>query len=427
MMGTEQEVGLQVMKNGVLDEPYHLAEQLYDYLPEGIEHSNSFLSNGMRLYVGGSNQTQKPTNIEIATPECVNPHQQLLYIRASQLLIEEILKKYVESNEDVEYAAIHHRVVDVQGNRKGCHDNVSLPSVHLGFLGDLMANFVAARSLVAGSGYFAGNGLRFSQKVGGLAKYCEYGYLGSVYRVDNTTGPRLEVRCGDVNISDWATLHRVGMTALFATMLNVPECVEELSKISGQRSENGHLTFIKRANVLSKDIRETVQPSNCAMQSLGYLQRFAEICVDILPNYVNDVPSSYFWIGRELLRFSEDLELVLNDKKDVAVLADRADWAMKAVLMKDNVKDATRYQDYKHKGRVTDLGYDYVMINKDNGTTRVGPVGKGIRLRQKGLFREAVQSKDIVPRMRGAPKETRASARAQLIKDGLKVTDWDDV
>lgn len=35
-MGTEQEVGLQVMYQGELDEPYHLAENLYDYLPDGL-------------------------------------------------------------------------------------------------------------------------------------------------------------------------------------------------------------------------------------------------------------------------------------------------------------------------------------------------------------------------------------------------------
>ena len=80
------------------------------------------------------------------------------------------------------------------------------------------------------------------------------------------------------------------------------------------------------------------------------------------------------------------------------------------------------------QSRALDLRYDYIGISATAG--KLDPVKNGIayKLRDKGFFRKTVPANKALVAYRNAPKNTRASVRAELLKNhNIQYCDWNVV
>jgi hypothetical protein len=435
VMGTEQEVGMAVRyTDGSINEPYDLALEMYGLLPPRIAALDGMMTNGGKLYIGGTSD-HSPTNIEIATPECVDPLQLVVHIRGAQELIRLLAGEYVAKREGADEAVfINHRVVDLRGSRKGVHDNYSYPVGHNSpEFKNALCDLLGARSIASGAGYVEQSGYYFSQKTGGLSAVDAQGYGGTVYRFDREHGDRLEVRCNDVNISDWATWQRVGIVALFLACYAVPETRELLQRGIKIRTDEELIRNIwSMDNALSLD-REVRINQNCRKSS-ALLRDLGNLVLDELPQHVGEIPRGYQHLAQELLRYCDDFDRVLSGDCGVRLLADRADWAAKLVMIQRRLSEVDPNGVSTEEQRVEravseDLKYGYVLVRKNSDNKVVFENGRGIRLRARKHFAEPVITEEEVSiACYTAPRETRAWTRAKAIKEGdLAEADWHEV
>ena len=432
VIGTEEETGLLVGLDGVYDEPVELCINREMYIaPELRAHGQSeFLTNGFRLYIGGSEPNDSSayeTNLERATPETISPWQLAQYSRGSELLIEGILERYTEikaenygQEVDVRY---HRRVIDSQGHRKACHDNYSLETefADKDEIPQSLIYMLAARSLLTGAGLVTKDGYQYAQKIGGLKQVRGYGYFGTMFRTNIEHGDRLEIRCGDQNVSDWATVMRTGSVALMLALHQTPLGEEIEKNLKIKNVDNSMLYHANEINeALLPDIHELVL-SKPQIQAIDFMEQVATLTMDKLQLYA-ELPIEYYKIAREIHEFCEDYRKVGRGELSYSALADRADWAAKLAIIQRNIdKDAKfgiarELGDYESKA--DDMHYDMTRYTRSPGDEKTTiERGPGHRMRDRGLFRYTVESRDAEHALYNAPAETRAHARAFLLKN----------
>src|SRR4030095_8298752 len=109
----------QVLERGALVEQMErLAAQLYPSVP-GLRSSGLFTSNASRLY---RDQAGNYTHLEIAGPECANPWDVVRYLKAGEVMLEELAAALVRSHPLVGRAVFYKSNVDYSaGTTWGCH------------------------------------------------------------------------------------------------------------------------------------------------------------------------------------------------------------------------------------------------------------------------------------------------------------------
>lgn len=441
--GNEQERGVLDDVHGGFEEPYLLAENLEGYMPTGVHLFNGFTKNGGLIYVGGAEDSDGifcSTNLETATPECSTPSELVRYMRAADILLRHVAEDYAKINSAYGCeinVRLQQRVVDSWGNRKGCHDNFGIlpDSMELitGVDKQLPDQFVwhlATRSFVTGAGLVRPNKLNFAQKIGGLTDVTGYGYKGTMYRTTTDNGtPRVEVRCSDSNISDWASWMRIGSSAVVLALMQTP--VLDSFETPDLYLEEKTIALAGEMNSLrlDEDGQLVQRKGDPLISAIDYQERIADAGMDVLPNYVDDFPDEYFMIARELKQYCEDMRKVLGGEADLRLLADRADWAAKmcdvqARIERDQCRGERRWmRDIKSQAR--DLMYDYYGISAVDGVLQRPAVGTGYKLRDKDVFRKTVPEMDVVAAYHKPPRHTRAHARTKLLQSyHIASVDW---
>lgn len=433
--GNEEETGMIDNVGFEYDEPYKLAGNLLKYVPTELLGYRDFLTNGFRLYAGGAADIGMETNIERATPECSTPQELVAYIRAGELLIQKVVENFVAiesaTDDSTVKSRIHRRVVDSIGNRKGCHDNFGIyiddPDSFLLDNKLSLTNHLATRSFVTGAGHVQRKKLRYAQKINGLSKIVGAGYTGTMMYIDRKgydTTSRLEIRCNDINISDWATLIRIGSTALVLAISKTP--------LTSQLVDNYYqhpIELAKRHNLLHIYNDLTLDNSKIDFAAVDYQQKLAELALDKLQLYVDDLPMEYFEIAKELYHYCEDYKKVARRDETIELLADRADWAAKYMLLLKNIKDDNKYGVRRRltdiKSQAVDLRYDYIGISARSGELQPSVYGIAYKLRDRGRFKKTVSQKQVLDAYQRAPVDTRAALRADLLKTReVTYCDW---
>lgn len=429
--GTEEEKGILTDAGFAMDEPYDLIKRLYEFLPDTIQGRGAFLKNGFKIYAGGASQASQQTNLEIATPECATPSELLRYSRASDLIMRSILNNYVAQTSDdlgrPVTARSHHRVVDSHENRKACHDNFAT-SANKKTVNKLL-DHLSSRSIVTGAGVVSRGHFEFAQKIGGLSEVKGYGYHGSMYRKSDSEGtPRLEVRCSDVNISDWATWQRVGGVALTIAISR-----SELSKkLKAMHVHPDTITRASLINILPLSPEGEIKATHDIMQALDFQQQLADLAMQLTEQTFDETSDEYFRIAAELYRYCDDLRDVLNGTQDLEILADRADWATKLSLIR---RRRQKDRDFGITGHVhdinamaTDLRYDLYSVTGTDGKVTSSSEGTGYKLRHKGSLTNRVSDLQAIRATQEAPRSTRAHLRADLLKHYFVASaDWNRV
>lgn len=394
---------------------------------------NYFRENGSRTYVdvGG---------VELASPEVSNPADQAIYIKADAQLYERALADFTTEEAKRVHAPVatffQRRVIDQEGNTWGCHDNYSIrDDIDYGNLvanedmptSQLWLGFLMSRVITTGALYIGSEGAYFSQKLSQPhVLFNSYGYLNSMLRVDREHGQRLEIRCSDINIQDWATVARVGGAALLLAATQTPLAQKLLDSphydVEWPRFDDWNnvpldddLKFVPNDKIMAhiaaqKFTFETI---------LGEYEKFAG----------RPIPKTYRQIGRSILKFCADLEAVLSGQAEIDLLADRCDWASKLYVVR---RDIARNEDRAlgdDRSKYLDMLYDQIKISAAPKEKAKVELGYGHKLAAKHSFyrnrTSLLETATIAP-----PAKSRAAARVKIAKkmgENAKSCNWDYV
>lgn len=418
--GHEQETGRLISIGNEFYEPKAPSTKtLQRWIPDELIGSGVFLTNGFKVYPTGGKI------IEIATPECINPIELVRYRRAAELLAEKVLQAnlvelsgYKFLSEATIRGSIHNRVVDISGNRKSSHYSVGLNDLSdypLDY--DTITQHQATRGFVSGAGHVTREGYRFSQKINGLVGISGYGFLGTMYRVDNNDGTtRFEDRCADINISDWATWMHAGSLALAVAVSRTP-LKKDLPKL---KTDGNIIEFAKKMNLLGLGKDGSILRHKDRFVSVDFQQKLAELAMAKLDLYIDDLPQEYFEVARALFNYCELFRKFMNGKVEVDDIAYYADWAAKLnIVMRRHAKDARlgiRRDLFDSKSRVVDLGYDYRHFTAQDGEIIDEDIGLAFRLRDRDRLATLVTEQDVARALGRAPESTRAKLRTHLLR-----------
>jgi hypothetical protein len=442
-MGSEEETMLQAGTNPLwLEDPQEFVANFEEYIPGSIKYVGNnriFLQNGGLMYDGGAMGTNDEemvtpnVNLERATPECATPLELATCTEASERLLVSMLKTYVEhkaAEGEPVTARVQRRTIDAQGHGRASHD--SIESRRPNWLKDfdtnsqaleVWLNFLETRSFITGAGYVSASGPKFAQKVQHIKAIDTYGYISSAYRnaSEVETGPRIEVRCNDINISPWAIQMRVGGSALLFTMLQTP-LVNALSNyIPRGQSDVLHLKNFRDYNAVAFDPEGTIQASTHNIRALDLQERIFELADEALGEYI-ELDDHYRRVITEIRYYCEDFRQVLIGKEPFSILADRSDMAAKFFRIFELNRKAESFGIERKLGDIatmaTDFRYDNITVaTSDSGKARV-EYGHGYKLRSKGAFRMTTKPDEVERAVYYPPKTTRASIRGALIRRG---------
>lgn len=437
--GNEEETGLLIDYGDGrgFDEPYDFVGRIEDFLPSGVIYQDRFLSNGSKIYAGGTcDPVDGLTNLERATPECASAQDLTIHIRSSEELLVRSLSNYVQNisahTGNTVRGRIQRRVVDNYGTRKGCHDNLSVRLDEIAGQGEQLTlhesvlGHLATRSFVTGAGYVKpDNGTYFAQKIGGLEETRGYYYRGSMYRTDVEDGDRLEIRCNDTNISDWSTRMRVGSEILAVTIAKTP--LRSELPIHGSHDRMYQQAKLYNSCFINPD--GSMSGYDAIRHAINYQRQIAELGMIELEDYTGELGEDLSWTVSELLRYCSDFEKVLDGEAGIAILADRADWAAKFQEIHDDYIERSNYDKHAKltdlRAQYLDLKYDHIGVQATDGVMRRPHYGYGYKLRNKEAFAYTAPQSDVERGVYQPPRDTRARARADIIRHyPVNVAKW---
>jgi len=202
-----------------------------DLHPEVEYHLvNAVLTNGARYYVDHAHP-------EISTPECRTPREALLYDRAAEEIVRRSMDLVAGRLGEGSSVILYKNNSDGKGNSYGCHENYLLArEVPFGRLAAQITPHFVSRQIYTGAGKvgceFPGSAVDdVPFQIGQRADFFEeeVGLETTLKRpiVNTRDEPhcdpqkyrRLHVIVGDANMSEAATLLKVGTTAIVLSMI----------------------------------------------------------------------------------------------------------------------------------------------------------------------------------------------------------------
>jgi proteasome accessory factor A len=228
--GLESEYGIIFTSDGKRTLP---AEKAVRYLFEKLITTegflNVFLENGARFYLDTG------CHPEYATPECASPHDVVVYDKAGERILEDLLY-YAEQRLREEglsgNLAIFKNNTDFVGNSYGCHENYLVErSADFYDLAEQLIPFLVTRQIFAGSGKFFKTRRGLEYCVSQRAQHIRQEISGTTTNersiintrdephADKEKYRRLHIIVGDSNMSEYTTFLKVGTTALVLEMI----------------------------------------------------------------------------------------------------------------------------------------------------------------------------------------------------------------
>jgi Pup amidohydrolase len=390
-----------------------LAPQLDQDLDD-LGAANVILTNGARLYVDHAHP-------EYSTPEVLTPRDVVIWDKAGERVMLEAANR-AATVPNSPRLQLYKNNVDGKGASYGSHENylmartTTFPSI----VGGLTPFFVS-RQVVCGAGR-VGLGQQGDEPGYQLAQRSDYievevGLETTLKRgIINTRDEphadadkyrRLHVIIGDANLSEYATLIKVGSTALVLDMIE-----------HGGRFDDLRLSEPVRAvSQLSRDpsLKQTVELADGRKLTGLELQReyFERAATHVEKTQGSDVDADTAEVLEAWGGVLEDLE------RDPMSTADRLDWTAKLKLL-----EAYRERDSLEWGAgrlaMVDLQYSDVRLAK----------GLYNRLVTRGSMRRVVTEEQVTAAMTEPPEDTRAYFRGSCMKRypiEVAAASWDSV
>jgi proteasome accessory factor A len=379
--------------------------------------ANTVLTNGARLYVDHAHP-------EFSSPECRTPFEATLYDCAGEEVMRRALLAANENLETHQAIALYKNNSDGKGNSYGCHENYLVSrDVEFGHIVRAMVPHFVSRQIVVGAGKVgaetepalaAGVDFQLSQRseffeeIVGLETTLKRPIINTrdEPHADAERFRRLHVIIGDANMSQVATLVKLGATAILLAAL------EDLG-VDAFPSAPRHPVQAVRAFSLDPTLATAVPCDDDKERTAWDLQ---DQLWHLANRYVERA-------GAECVAPSEQVATVLAQwrsmldgvRDDVDAVADRVDWVAKLRVV-NGYRERYDLAPGDARLRVIDLQYHDLRAERSL-SQRVGLV----RLFDSEQVREAVHN---------PPDSTRAYFRGQCVArypEQIVAANWDCV
>ena len=376
--------------------------------------ANTVLVNGSRYYVDHAHP-------EVSSPECRDALEVVRYDLAADEIVRESMRRAGEIlGPDVEIVTYKNNS-DGKGNSYGCHENYLVDrAVPFGKLAALIATHFVSRQVFCGSGKigFENHGIARSSgyQISQRADFFEedVGLETTVRRpvVNSRDEPhanaeryrRLHVIVGDANISQVATLLKVGTTAIVLAMIEdgcFPENLQTQSPVHAIRQFSGDTSLTQTVAMIdgrlmsALDIQETLLD---AAQEWG--DRFGFEAVGMT-------------CGPEVLL---EWERVLADlRADPARTRDRVDWVAKQLIL-DSYAESRGLAPHDARLRLIDIQYHDLRTDRS--------------IAAKANLRSIFDITSVRTAINEPPESTRAYFRGKVLAkwpDAVVAANWDSM
>ncbi|MEP6754475.1 MAG: proteasome accessory factor PafA2 family protein [Chthonomonadales bacterium] len=425
----------EVRKLGLID----LHARDYAFEPA---RAGGFLKNGGRLYVDAVGSHE-----EYATPECSDLTDLVAHDRAGRAILQSIL----DDLEISDVVSFHNNAIDhFGGHTFGCHENYLVQiedKVFANALSQLLP-FLVTRQIYAGVGRVGGHRLTRPNSKANILNIGEhevdYVWVSNFYgvEIDPTVDfqlsqradhivktissrvrfnraiinpkwdsyysysnlHRLHILFGESNMSEYATMLKVGTTSLVLHLIEegmAPEGVDLEDSLDSLRSVSRDPDY--KWVVRLRDGR-TIPAIDLQRMYLAAAQ------------HMKGASTQIDWTLREWENTLNDLEA------DPMSTAGRLDWSAKRKLYQEYLDaEGGSWQD----DFMQSLDLEYHNINPS--------VGLAAGLEQSGQLKRMLAPERILKAMRTAPQNTRAAGRGVVVDQLLErpwlryVIDWDAV
>jgi proteasome accessory factor A len=401
IFGLENEYGLIFSPNGKV---YLPVEKVLGYIFEGLIPnswpSNAFLVNGARFY------QDTGCHPEYSTPECDNIFDLVTHDKAGERLVEGCLPLAEERLKEEGLNGeifIFKNNTDSMGNTYGCHENYLMRrDVDFWKVTEQLIPFFVTRQIYAGAGKLlklSGKTHYFlSQRAQHIHEKTSSSTTSSRSIINTRDEPhadaekyrRLHIIVGDSNMSEFATLMKIGVTAVVLSMIEegytVPN-IELEDPVKAIREISRDTTLKRRVKL--EDGREL---TGIEIQRI-YLER----AYDYLASAEVDS------ITEDIVQKWENTLKKLEE--DPMQLSRQIDWVMKKELM-------VSYMERKDCGwddpRILLMDLQYHDVNRSRGLYYI--------LEKMEMAEKVVDEEDIQLAMNEPPQTTRAKIRGDFIR-----------
>jgi proteasome accessory factor A len=401
--GLENEFGIAFTSHGRRTLP---SEKVVRYLFEKLITTegflNVFLENGARFYLDTG------CHPEYATPECASPEDVVIYDKAGERILENLLH-YAESKVREEgfhgSLAIFKNNTDFVGNSYGCHENyLAERTSDFYYMAEQLIPFLVTRQIFTGAGKVfrtrRGTVFHISQRAQHIRQKIS-GTTTNERSIINTRDEphavkekyrRLHIIVGDSNMSEYTTYLKIGTTAIVLQMI-------EEDFLTPNFSLRNPVRAIKD---ISRDLtcREQVPLNNGKKYSALELQK----------EYL-ELAHKYF-SARSMSPMAADImqkwEYVLTKlEEDPRQLHRQIDWVAKMHLLRA-YSERRELADEANGDRLLMLDLQYHDIRREKGIYYL--------LERKGQMERITTDAQIDTAMVDPPQNTRAKMRGELIK-----------
>jgi len=401
--GLENEFGIAFTCNGRRTLP---SEKVVRYLFEKLITTegflNVFLENGARFYLDTG------CHPEYATPECASPMDVMIYDKAGERILENLLN-YAQNKVHEEgfqgELAIFKNNTDFVGNSYGCHENyLADRTADFYYMAEQLIPFLVTRQIFTGAGKVfrtrRGTVYHISQRAQHIRQKIS-GTTTNERSIINTRDEphaikekyrRLHIIVGDSNMSEFSTYLKVGTTALVLQMIED----DFLPAIFSLRNP------VRAIKDISRDLtcREAVPLNSGKKYSALELQKEY---LDLAHRYYSTRPMS-----PEAADILQKWEYVLTKlEEDPMQLHQEIDWIIKLHLLQA-YGERTKLSPEASGDRMLMLDLQYHDIRREKGLYFL--------LERKGQVVRLASDEQIEKAMVDPPQNTRAKMRGELIK-----------
>jgi Pup amidohydrolase len=375
--------------------------------------ANVVLTNGARLYVDHAHP-------EYSSPEVTNPWDALLWDRAGMQIAADAARVAAGMPGGHEIV-LYKNNTDGKGASYGTHENYLMDRrTPFRAVVDALIPFFVSRQVFTGAGRVGRgqDGRREGFQLSSRADFfeVEVGLETTLKRpiintrdephADPALWRRLHVIVGDANLSETATLLKLGTTAIVLSMIEAggPDLGIELAnpvaamhRVSHDLSLAEPLECLRRSPLTALEVQQAylgAARAHCAGQPGGTDPRTAEV-LDL---------------------WSEVLSVLATEPM---ALADRLDWVAKLALL----------EGYRRRDGLDWSAPRLAAIDLQYADTRPER-GLAFRLEQRGSLRRITSAEEVARAMVEPPIDTRAWFRGECVRrfgSSVAAASWDSV
>lgn len=386
--------------------------QLTDQDDSELGLANLILTNGARLYVDHAHP-------EYSTPEVTNPRDAVLWDRAGTVIAQRAAD--AAPRFDGQKIRLYKNNVDNKGASYGCHENYLMKrATPFADIVRTLIPFFVTRQIFTGTGRLGqgSEGQRKEFQISQRADYfeVEVGLETTLKRplintrdephADPEKYRRLHVIIGDANLSDTATLLKLGSTSIvlsmieagltFSDQLDIKDPVRELKNVSYDTSLSHQMCMVSGEKQTALEVQF----------------RILEAAIDFCYSQAS--------LDSDTTEVLEIWQSTLESlSRDPMECVSTLDWVAKLSLMQGYIRrDSSTWED----PRLALLDLQYSDIDPAKGVAA--------KLEQKGSLTRLFSDSQVNAAVNNPPPDTRAFFRGECIRrypDNIAAASWDSV